>query len=221
MNKFELIKNDDEIIKIYNEISKAEDNQKAWAHHDFRHVDNVVNLVEKLLVDMGYDKDFVEEAKIAALLHDVGCIGGKEGHALRGYEYAKEFLKRKNLDLKHEDLILEAIKNHSDGFDTDNVITLALILSDKLDIKYTRVAKYGYNVIGNRQLQFIKDIIIDISNGVFHVSFIADDNIDKKELEEFYFIPKVFKAIKAFSNKMNLKPEVLFNNEKWEMFYIN
>ena len=39
-----------------------------------------------------------------------------------------------------------------------------------------------------------------------------------KELEEFYFITKVFKSIHTFSSKMKLNPKVFFNNDEWKMF---
>ena len=93
-----------------------------------------------------------------------------------------------------------------------------MILSDKLDIKYTRVAKEGYNVKGMRELQYIKDILVDIKENNLEIKFLCDRKINKKELEEFYFIIKVFKAIISFSKKMNLNPKVLFNNIEWQMF---
>lgn len=219
MNKFEKVKNDEEIIRIYEKVSEVEDLNKGWAHHDYNHVCNVAGLVEKLLTELNYEKEFIEEAKIAAILHDIGCLEGKEGHPFRSFEFAKEYLRKNNLNLKYEDLVLEAIRIHSEGFDTDNIIALTLIMSDKLDIKYTRVAKEGYHIPGNRQFQYIKEILIDIHNHILEINFICDDKIDKLELEEFYFTKKVFKAIKAFSAKMGVIPEVLFNSEKWNEFY--
>lgn len=218
MNNFEKIRNDEEIIQLYDKISKFEDLDNGLAHHDLQHVLNVTNLVEKFLHDLNYNSKFIEEAKIAALLHDTGSLQGKAEHALRSYEYAKKYLKEKCIDLQNTDLLLEAIKIHSDGFDTDNIIALALILSDKLDITHTRIAKAGYNVPGMRQIQFIKDILVEIYDNSLKINFICDEKINKPELEEYYFTLKVFKAIKAFSNKLNLTPIVLFNHEKWKMF---
>lgn len=218
MDNFNKIKNDEGIIQIYNKISELEDKNKGWAHHNLDHVNNVIELVEKLLKELKYNQNFIEEVKIAAILHDVGCIEGKEDHALRSYQYAKKYLKENQIKLKNEKQVLEAIKNHSNGFDTDNIIALTLILSDKLDIKKTRVAKEGYNVKGMRQLQFIEDILIKINKDVLEINFICNEKINKSELEEFYFTKKVFKAIKSFSGKMQLAPNVLFNYNKWDSF---
>jgi hypothetical protein len=218
MNRYTFIRNDEEVIKRYNDISEFEDIKKGWAHHNLEHVDNVTYLVEKILTDLNYDMEFIEEAKIASLLHDTGCIDGKEAHADKSYEYAKNYFKRKNIHLNNKELILEAIKIHSNGFDSDIIIALVLIFSDKLDIKYTRIAKEGYNIPGMRQLQYIDNIIVKINNNNLNINFLCNDKININELEEFYFTEKVFKAIISFSNKMNLLPLVQINGSKWLAF---
>lgn len=216
MSKFEQIVNDEKIIQQYNKISEFEDLDKGWAHHNLEHVKNVSKLVEVLLKKLNYDENFIEEAKIAAILHDVGAVEGKNNHALRSYEFAKKYFDENNILLKNRELVLDSIKSHSDGFNSDNIMTLTLIISDKLDIKHTRVAKEGYNVKGMRQLQYIKDILVDIYNKNLEIKFICDDKININELEKFYFMIKVFRAIKTFSEKMNLTPKVFLNNCKWE-----
>ena len=222
MKKYEFIKNDEEIIKIYNEISKLEeaDKEKGGAHHNLQHAINVANLVEKLLTDLNYDEKFIDEAKVSAILHDVGCINGKEAHPERSYEFAKEYLERKNIQLENKEKVLEAIKNHSSGFDTENIITLTLILSDKLDVKFTRITENGKNLLGNRQFLHIKDVNVQIKNNSLIVEFISDGNLNLEELEDYYFINKIFNSIKAFSNKMELIPEVFLDNKKWNKFYM-
>jgi hypothetical protein len=221
MSKYTLIRNDEEIIKRYNDISEFEDIKKGWAHHNLQHVDNVSYLVEKILTDLNFNMEFIEEAKIASLLHDTGCIDGKEVHAVKSYEYAKNYFKRKNIHLDNKALILEAINIHSNGFNTDNIIALALIFSDKLDIKYTRIAKEGYNIPGMRQIQYIDDILVKINNNNININFLCNDKIDINEFEEFYFTEKVFNAITSFSNKMNLLPLVQINGSTWITFYNN
>lgn len=218
MDNFNKIANDKTIINIYNKISEFEDLDKGWAHHDLDHVKNVAKLVESLLRQLEYEESFIEEAKIAAILHDIGAIEGKKNHALRSYNFAKKYITENNIILKNKDLVLDAIKIHSDGFDSDNIIALTLILGDKLDIKHTRVAKEGYNIKGMKELQYIQDIYVVIKNKNLKIQFICDDKINKNELEEFYFIIKVFKSIISFSRKMNLNPQVLFNNNEWNLF---
>ncbi|MGL5153289.1 MAG: HD domain-containing protein, partial [Clostridium sp.] len=71
------VKNDNIIKEIYNKITEFENIDKGWAHHNLDHVVNVANLVEKILVSLKYDKCFIEEAKVAAILNDTGAIEGK------------------------------------------------------------------------------------------------------------------------------------------------
>ena len=126
--------------------------------------------------------------------------------------YAKDYLIINNIKLKHHEEVLEAIRIHSDGFDTDNIIALALIFADKLDITKDRVAHYGINVEGMRQLIYITDIKIKIEDGKLNVYLEADQKIDIKELTEFYFIQKVLKSVQAFSEKLNLGFNVYLND---------
>lgn len=105
--------------------------------------------------------------------------------------------------MPYQEEILSSIENHSNGFDSEELMTLALIISDKLDITTSRVAKAGYFVPGMRQLQFLKKIEIMLSEQEVCVSFTAEEELDLEELNAFYFMPKVFKAIAAFSEKFN------------------
>lgn len=214
---FNKIAKDKNIINLYNEISKFEDETKGWAHHNYDHVKNVSLMMKTLLESLKYDKEFIDEAMVAGIMHDTGCLEGKDGHANRSYEFAKQYFLNNNIVLKNKELVLEAIKNHSAGFNTDNIIALTLILADKLDIKYTRVAKEGYKTPGMRQLQYIRDIDIEMKDNCFNVNFICDDKIDINELENFYFTGKVFKAIESFCKKINYIPNIMINDNAWKL----
>lgn len=217
-NLYELVVNDKEIIDIYNRIHTLEDSDEfGYAYHDFNHVLNVTNLVKQILEMLDYDDDFIYSARIAAILHDTGALQGKDGHALRSYEFAKDYFNRKNINFDNIEQVLEAIKIHSDGFETDNIIALALILADKLDIKYTRVAKAGEKIVGNRQFLNILDIEITIENNIFIVNFITTPEINVDELNNYYFTKKVFKAIEAFCNKVNKDYKILMNKKIWQI----
>lgn len=208
--------NDDKIRDIYKKINDKEElNDDAWGHHNFNHVNNVKDIVVQILSKLNCDSEFIEEAKIAAILHDVGALQGKPNHAYRSFEFSKQYFKEHNIKLRDNELVLEAIKNHSDGFDTDNLIQLSLILADKLDIKYTRPTKCGLKVPGNRQYKNITDIHTNIEDGILKIEFLANNELDKKELEEYYFMKKVANAIKSFANKFNLKYQVYLNNSEW------
>ena len=213
---FDAIKNNSYIINQYNKVKEYEDKDpNAHACHSMSHVLNVVNTIEEVLKELNYDNDYIEEAKIAALLHDLGCYIGKENHTQRSYEMAKEFFKINNIKLKYEDEVLSSIRNHSDGFDSNSMMTLALVFADKIDIKNNRVANAGRSILGVRQFLNIDDIIVDIINDKLIVKFIMNENINRKELEEYYFIPKVFKSIDIFAKKISRTSNILWNDVEW------
>ena len=90
------------------------------------------------------------------------------------------------------------------------------ILADKLDIKKTRISEEGLKIKGNRQYGHIEDIIIDIKNNELFINFITDGRIIIEEVNDYYFTHKVFKAIEAFSKKLDLEYYILMDNKEWE-----
>ena len=121
-----------------------------------------------------------------------------------------------NWNFEGKDDILDAIKNHSNSFDSTNFLTLVVILADKLDIKQNRITDYGMKVIGNRQYGHIIDIIIQIDS-MLSINFVTDGNIILDEINEYYFTKKVFKAINAFCNKINIDYKVLMDDKIWQV----
>lgn len=214
---YDILSQNEEILKIYREIEDNEIKGGGYAFHNYEHIKNVSKTAEKILTDLNFDENDIYKCKIACLLHDVGALQGKKDHAQRSYEYAKELFIEKNWIFEDSDKVLDAIRNHSEGFENDNIIALAIILADKLDIKKTRISEEGKKIEGNRQYQHIEDILINIQNSVITINFITDGKMDMKEINEYYFTAKVFKAIEAFSNKMNLKYNILMDGKTWNL----
>lgn len=206
--------NDKRIKKIYDDIEKIEDKNGGWAYHNYSHVSNVTLLSSNILLSLNCSEEEILKTKIACLFHDVGALEGKDNHAYRSYEFTKKYFLDNNIYFDGIDDVLEAIRIHSDGFDTNNIIALSLILADKLDIKKTRITKEGAKVIGNRQYSHIDDILINILDNCFIINFITDNNFNIKEFNDYYFTKKVFNAVKSFSNKMNLNYKILINNNE-------
>lgn len=208
---------DNEIKDIYKQVEEYEKKTGGWCYHNYNHIMNVTKIVVYILKELNFNEEDIAKGKIACLLHDTGAILGKDDHAIRSYIYAKEYFKKNNINFKDIDLVLEAIKDHSNNFDTNNIYTLALILSDKLDTKSNRVTEVGKTIKGNRQYTHIKDIKISIKNNLLNINYITDKNIDIKELNNFYFTEKVFKAIELFSNKMSLDYKVCVDGIEWSL----
>lgn len=206
--------NDNEIVKIYSLIEQEELKEGRYAFHNMQHILNVTNIATQLLNSLKYDEETILQAKIACFLHDVGALQGKDEHALRSYEYAKKLFQKNNWYFAGQDEVLDAIKNHSDGFDNDNILRLTIILADKLDIKGSRITEEGSKIPGNRQYCHINDIIIDVSISNLIINFVTDPEFDYDEFMNYYFNKKVFKAIESFAITLNLKYEITINNKK-------
>lgn len=75
----------------------------------------------------------------------------------------------------------------------------------------------GKKIKDNRQYEHIEDIIINIQDEVITINFITDGMMIMKELNEYYFTTKIFKAIETFSNRLNLKYNILIDNKTWNL----
>ncbi len=214
---YNILNSNDDILEIYKKIEDREIKDGGAAFHNYEHIQNVSKIAEKVLTDLNFDEDTIYKCKIACLLHDIGALQGKEGHAQRSFEYARKLFEDKDWIFKDSDDVLDAIKNHSSGFETDNIITLSIIFADKLDIKKTRISEEGKKIKGNRQYQHIEDITINIQENVMTINFFTDGKMNMKEVNDYYFTAKVFKAIEAFSNRLNLKYNVLIDNKSWNL----
>lgn len=214
---YDYLSSNDSVLKIYIEIEKTEIRDGGWAFHNYEHVKNVSKIAEKILTDLNFNQETIYQCKLACLLHDVGALQGKEEHAQRSFEYARKLFEDKNWIFEGSASVLDAIKNHSSGFETNNIIALSIILADKLDIKKTRISEEGKKIEGNRQYAHIEDIIINIQNDTLTINFITDCKIIMKEVNHYYFTDKVFKAIEAFSKKLNLKHYILMDDKPWKL----
>jgi len=212
---FEKIKQDPYIIKLYEQIELLEQDGELWHNHSSLHINNVIKTVEDVLIKLNYNQEIIEMAKIAALLHDIGCAYGKDNHAEKSYQLAKEYFENNDIKTSDNEMVLEAIKLHSGKETTNNFIAKVLIFADKIDIKGDRITNAGKKIPVVKESQHIEDIIIEINDQELIVNFVANKKINKTDLDTFYFLPKIFKAIKGFASELDLKAKILFNEETW------
>ena len=214
---FEQIKNDPYITECYLTADDPSNPEGFWVYHGLNHINNVIEMVEKILIQLDYNEEYIENAKIGALLHDIGYGGIKKDHEIRSYQMAKDYFEKNNLKLKYETDVLEAIKSHRSSFDSDNIMAITLILADKLDIKNSRLTEEGKKIPGLKEYQYIEDINFYKKDNDLTVQFVIGDGADKEELENWYFTEKVFKAIHSFANYFNFNLKILWNNEEWKL----
>lgn len=133
------IKNNKE-INIYIESADKYLESIGYTEHSFNHVLRCVAVAEYILKTLDYDEHTIELAKIAAYMHDIGNLINRDGHAKTGAVMAFRILDK--LKMKQEDIatIISAIGNHDESSAYPvSVVSSALILADKTDVRRTRV----------------------------------------------------------------------------------
>ncbi|MDD2376500.1 MAG: HD domain-containing protein [Clostridia bacterium] len=211
------IKNDPYIVDIYNEIERNSI-KELWATHGWSHILKVINTVETVLKQLKFNEEIIECGKIAALLHDVGCIKGKDNHEIESYNIANKYLSDKDISDEYKKMILDAIIDHSEGENISSIVGATLIFADKIDYDKNRLTPIGYQIENFNQIQYIDYIDVMLCDNNLTVKFIVSNMFDKSSMEKYYFTPKVFKAIYNFSAYLKLKPCIKLNNDEWKLY---
>ena len=93
--------NDEDIKKIINNINEVIIKDNCGCH-GMNHALRVMSYVETILKGIGANDHDIETGKIAAYLHDIGALEGKEGHALRSARFVEKYLK--SISMNDEDI---------------------------------------------------------------------------------------------------------------------
>jgi len=136
---YETIKNNDEInalIKRGNDVLKV----MGFTEHSRTHATKAAETAGSILKQLKYGEDEIQLAKIAGYMHDIGNSINRYDHAQSGALLAYQILK--SLEMPMEDIltIITAIGNHDEKTGTAvDVVSAALILADKTDVRRNRV----------------------------------------------------------------------------------
>ena len=132
----------DRQIKTY--IERADDTLQAlgYTEHSFAHVTRVAHFAQKILEELGYDERTCQLAWIAGYMHDIGNSINRVDHAHSGALMAFTILNKLNMPPEEIGLVCSAIGHHDEktAFPV-NPLAAALILSDKSDVRRSRVRK--------------------------------------------------------------------------------
>lgn len=205
-----LIQNLD-VLKEYHKIESREKN-RALLKHDLKHVQNVTHYIESILSQLDVEEDFIEAAKIAAMLHDIGYTKGKEDHAFYSYVWASEYFRTHNIILPYHTEVLYAIRDHCDLYHSISLMTISLILADKLDITKERLTQKGMDAQSVSLLQYVNDIQLQINQGQLIVLLDLDEAIDVDDLFQLNHVKNLKKAILSFAKHQNLTPILKINH---------
>jgi HD superfamily phosphodiesterase len=131
---------DNKQIRTY--LSRADESLIAlgYTEHSFAHGNRVSESCRYILSTLGYPERDCELAQIAGWLHDIGNLVNRVDHAQSGAVMAFRILDNLGMEADEIALVVTAIGNHDEGTAVPvNHIAAALILSDKSDVRRTRV----------------------------------------------------------------------------------
>lgn len=139
--EFKDIRNNKE-INTYIECADQYLASIGYTEHSFNHVLRCVAVVEYILKELEYDAHTIELAKIAAYMHDIGNVINRDDHAKSGAIMAFRILDKLGMPCEDIATVISAIGNHDESSAYPvNVVSSALILADKTDVRRTRVRK--------------------------------------------------------------------------------
>lgn len=134
----DILKNDE--IKAYIETGNRNLGEIGFTEHGFPHAKRSANYAGNILQKLGFDERTCELARIAGYMHDIGNVVNRYNHAHSGALMAFNILNRLGMSPQEVSLIAAAIGNHDEGTAAAvSPIAAALILSDKGDVRRTRV----------------------------------------------------------------------------------
>ena len=200
-----------QISNVEKEFTLSSDfNNQVALDHGIEHMSRVASNVYKLLKEYNCSREKCYLGYIAGLVHDIGMIYGKKGHAENGANMSKIFLKK--FDFINSDdieIISNLVKNHGTGGENPDVMTSILAIADKSDMCIMRS-------LGNLSfIKFIENYSMNINDNILHINYIMSDLKGKKGL---YMIPKSIDIPKILGNKLGLDVEFYINGklEKFE-----
>ena len=176
------ILNDKEVDSIINKVNDVIIVDNCGCH-GMGHVKRVMNYVETLLTGIGSDEHTVELGKIAAYLHDIGAIEGKDGHASRSATFASEYLGKLGMPEDDKNIIVDAIKNHSKG--STSKIGAALTFADKIDMQKGRMLRFKEGNYFHDNIKHMLDIKLEVDNEKIKVDIVTDGMFDYNSLKDY------------------------------------
>ena len=123
-------------------LKKGNDNLGVYGFTDHSevHCAMVAERAGMILKKLGYSEHEVELAKIAGFMHDIGNAVNRKNHGEYGALLADRILEKMNMELEDRVTIVSAIGTHDESTGgAKDVISAALILADKTDVRRNRV----------------------------------------------------------------------------------
>lgn len=138
MNYKEIINNEE--VKAFLKRGNENLGMLGFTDHSEKHCAIVAKRAGKILRTLGYSEHEIELAEIAGAMHDIGNAINRKNHGEYGAMLALSILEKFSMPLEDRILIASAIGNHDESTGgAIDVISAALILADKTDVRRNRV----------------------------------------------------------------------------------
>ena len=161
------------------------DGKWDW-EHGLGHASRVADYIVIILKQLKCDNETIELGKIAGLLHDIGLIrGSKSNHAVESSTMTKKYIKKFDLTENQEEILIQAILDHSKGDAIQSMIGMALVLADKLDVTYHRTIHSSIKDDMNQNIQKIQKVGIIMNENYLILNYTVLDNFNKYLLKEW------------------------------------
>ena len=190
----------------------------GFTEHGLAHAKRSSDTARDILRLLGYPERTCELAAIAGYLHDIGNTVNRVDHAHSGAIMAFTLLNKRNMPPEEIGLICSAIGHHDEktAFPV-NPLAAALILSDKSDVRRSRVRKDAVlaNDIHDRVNFAVVDTKLEIQPEnkacIFHITI---DTQICPVMEYFeIFLDRMILCRKA-AQTLGLQFELIINNTR-------
>ena len=189
MHDFEILYADEELNNLLSSINES-DPGTYMACHGTYHAKFVAERTGSILADLHFDKRIVEVGKIAGLLHDIGCISGKRGHAIshaiKSSQMCEEFLCKTKCTPSEKNTIMQAIADHSDGDNINSAVGAALLIADKTDLSKKRILNPADVNTYHKNLLEVKRVDVFLRENMMTINFVASEQFSASVLRNLW-----------------------------------
>lgn len=203
--------NDPKVVEAYQKIDET--NTEKF-NHGMKHVKNVCNIMNDLCTLFNIEKEEKEALMIAAALHDIGIVEGRDNHAAKSRKYIEENFSDELQNNRYYNEILTAIESHSDIREGDTFFTQLLQAADKFDFTKNRLEdnyREKYEYIFTEEIESINFIYDETYFGIDIVMNEIDNFAEK--FCNHHFFQKVIKLVSIIAKEQDRIPVIMKNGK--------
>ena len=219
MNYLDVL-NNEIVVKNYNAIDEI---NPFPFNHGLRHVTNVCKIMDKLCDTLKIEGEEKETLLVAAALHDIGQVDGREGHGRKAKEFLIANFENEFKDGKFYNEMLTAIEQHDNKCVVENpLFTLLLQFCDKMDFSKERLEENYKEKFGYRCWENVDRVDYIYNDNQFGINIITSgvEEFDRLFSRE-KFSGKVVNAVNVLAEKLGKEPVILNNGEVMNINFNN